>query len=134
MLGQKKREVGAEREKIEGGLRKKRRKKKKSGAEAHGLEKPQVLRGSHNVEDGSVAVDLPSLGTQHVIILTVLCFHCRGVFGRRFTATQDYFLKRHFIYNCKKVFFHFTFLFLGSMNRLCPVKSCQILCQWPAFD
>jgi hypothetical protein len=37
------------------------------------------------VEDGSVAVDLPNLGTQHGFILTELCFHCRGIFGRRFT-------------------------------------------------
>ena len=65
-----------------------RRKKKKSRAEAHGLEKLQVLRGLIDVEDGSVAVDLPNLGTQHVIILTVLCFHCWGIFGRRFTATE----------------------------------------------
>ena len=64
-----------------------RRKKKQSGAEAHGLEKPQVLRGLLYGEDGSVAADLPSLGAQHVIILTVLCFHCRGIFERRFTAT-----------------------------------------------
>ena len=56
-----------------------RRKKKKSGAEAHGLEKPQVLRGLIDVEDGSVAVvDLPNLSSQHVFILTVLCFHCWG--------------------------------------------------------
>jgi hypothetical protein len=31
-------------------------------AEAHGLEKPQVLRGLIAVEGDSVAVDLPSLG------------------------------------------------------------------------
>jgi hypothetical protein len=53
-----------------------RRRKKKSGAEARGLEKLQVIRGLIDVEDGSVAVDLPILGTQHVIILTLLCFHC----------------------------------------------------------
>jgi hypothetical protein len=47
-----------------------RRRRKKGGAEAHGLEKPQVLRGLINVEDGSVVVDLPNLGTQHVFILT----------------------------------------------------------------
>jgi hypothetical protein len=39
-----------------------RRKNKKSRAEGHGLEK-QVLRGLIDVEDGSVAVDLPNLGT-----------------------------------------------------------------------
>jgi hypothetical protein len=65
-----------------------RRKKKKSGAEAHGLEKPQVLRGFIAVEDGSVAVDLPNLGTQHGFILTELCFHCQGISGlERFTTT-----------------------------------------------
>jgi hypothetical protein len=34
------------------------------------------LRSLIEGEDGSVAVDLPNLGTQHVLILTVLCFHC----------------------------------------------------------
>ena len=38
----------------------KRRRKKKSRAEAHGLEKPQVLRGFIDGEDGSVVVDLPN--------------------------------------------------------------------------
>ena len=52
--------------------RKRRRKKKKSGAEAHGLEKLQVLRGLIDVEDGSVVVDLPNLGAQHVFILIEL--------------------------------------------------------------
>ena len=52
-----------------------RRKKKKSRAEAHGLEKPQVLRGLIDGEDGCVAVDLPSLSIQLVFILTVLCYH-----------------------------------------------------------
>jgi hypothetical protein len=41
----------------------------------------QVLRGLFYGEDGSVAVDLPSPGAQHVFILTVLCFHCPGLFG-----------------------------------------------------
>ena len=58
-----------------------RRRKKKSRAEAHGLEKPQVLRGLIDVEDGSVVVDLVNLGAQHVFILTELCFHCWGIFG-----------------------------------------------------
>ena len=58
-----------------------RRRKKKSRAEAHGLEKPQVLRGLIDVEDGSVAVDLPNLGAQHVFILIELCFHCPDLFG-----------------------------------------------------
>ena len=48
------------------------RRRKKSRAEAHGLENLHVLRGLIDVEDGSVAVDLPSLGAQHVIILTVV--------------------------------------------------------------
>jgi hypothetical protein len=54
---------------------------KKSQAEAHGLEKLQGLRGLVDGEDGSVAVDLPNLGTQHVIILTESCFHCWGILG-----------------------------------------------------
>ena len=66
----------------EGERTQRRKKKKKRGAEAYGLEKPQVLRGLIVVEDGSIAVDLPNLGTQHIFILTVLCFHCRGIFGR----------------------------------------------------
>ena len=53
-----------------------RRKKKRSGVEEHGLEKPQVLSSPIDVEDGSVVVDLPSLGTQHEFILTELYFHC----------------------------------------------------------
>ena len=94
MIGQIKGKVGVEGE-GERGRRKwkrertqRRRKKKKSRAEAHGLEKLQVLRGLIDVEDGSVAVDLPNLGTQHEITLTVLCFRCWGLFGRRFTATH----------------------------------------------
>jgi hypothetical protein len=84
------REGGAERKK-KGGLRERRqrrRRKKKSRAEAHGLEKPQLLRCLIDVEDGSVVVDLPNLGAQHVLILTVSCFHCRGIIGlERFTST-----------------------------------------------
>jgi uncharacterized membrane protein HdeD (DUF308 family) len=57
-----------------------RRRKKKSRAEAHGLEKLQVLSGLIDVKDGSVAVALPNLGAQHVFILIVLCFHCQGIF------------------------------------------------------
>jgi ABC-type protease/lipase transport system fused ATPase/permease subunit len=60
----------------------------KSGAEAHVLEKLQVLRGFIDGEDGSVVVDLPNLGAQHVFILIELCFHCWGIFGlKKFTAT-----------------------------------------------
>ena len=63
--------------------------KEESRAEAHGLEKLQVLRGLIDVEDGSVVVDLPNLGTQHVIILIVLCFHCWGIFALgRITAVD----------------------------------------------
>ena len=40
----------------------KRKRKKKSRAKAHGLEKLQVLRGLLYGEDGSVVVDLPTLG------------------------------------------------------------------------
>jgi hypothetical protein len=43
-------------------------------------------------EDGSVAVDLPNLGAQHVFIVTELCLHCPGLFGleiyHNITATQ----------------------------------------------
>ena len=56
-------------------------KKKKRGAEAHGLEKPQVYKGLIDVTDGSVVVDLPNLGTQHAFILTELCFHCQAISG-----------------------------------------------------
>jgi hypothetical protein len=37
--------------------------------------------GSLDVEDDSVAVDLPNLGTQYVFTLIVLCFHCLGIYG-----------------------------------------------------
>ena len=50
-------------------------------AEARGLEKPQVIRGLIDGEDGSVVVNLPSLSTQLVFILIELCFHCLGIFG-----------------------------------------------------
>jgi hypothetical protein len=69
---------------VEGGERRRRKWKREDAEEeeeeAHGLEKPQVLRGLIVVEDGSVAVDLPSLGAQHVFISTELCFHCWGIF------------------------------------------------------
>jgi hypothetical protein len=61
MIGQIKKEGGAEGGR-EGGRGKWKRermqrssKKKTSGAEAQGLEKPQVLRGLIDVEEGSVA-------------------------------------------------------------------------------
>ena len=58
--------------------RRRRRKKKKSRAEAHGLEKPQVIRGLIDVKDGSAAVDMSNLGAQHVFILIELCFLLLG--------------------------------------------------------
>ena len=61
-----------------------KRRKKKSGAEAHGLENPQVIRGLIDVEDGRVVVDLPNLGAQPVFILIELCFHCQSIFGLEF--------------------------------------------------
>jgi hypothetical protein len=65
-----------------------RRKKEKSGAEAHGLEKLQVLRGLINCGRWYCRGRSANLGAQHVIILTVLCFHCWGIFGlERFSAT-----------------------------------------------
>jgi hypothetical protein len=58
-----------------------RRRRKKSGAEAQCLERLQVLMGLIDVEDGTVAIDLPKLGAEHLIILSELCFHCWGIFG-----------------------------------------------------
>jgi hypothetical protein len=84
MIGQIKGKVGhkVEREKEKRkSERMQRRRKKKSRAEAHGLEKPQVLRSLIDKEDGSVVLDLPNLGTQHVFIVTELFFHRRGIFG-----------------------------------------------------
>ena len=49
-----------------------------------GLEKPQVIRGLIDGEDGSVVVDLPNLGTQLLFTLIELCFHCWGIFGLEF--------------------------------------------------
>jgi hypothetical protein len=80
-LGGERGEGGAEGFGREGAGGQWRRRKKESGAEAPGLEKPQVLRGLLYVEDGSVVADLPNLGAQHVFILIELCFHCRGIFG-----------------------------------------------------
>jgi hypothetical protein len=82
---------GGEREEGENGRereRTQRRRKKKNGAKAHGLEKLQVLRGLIDVEDGSVAVELPNLGAQHVFILIELCFHCQGIFGLEILPQQ----------------------------------------------
>jgi hypothetical protein len=84
---------------VEDGERKKKEKmeegedteeeKMRSKAEARGLEKRKVLRGLIDVENGSVAVDLPNLGTQHGFILIESCLHCPGILGlERFTATD----------------------------------------------
>ena len=83
--------------------RRRRKKKKKSRAEAHGLEKPQVLRGLIDGEDGSVAVDLPNLGAQHVFILTELCFHCWGIFGLEIYCNTSY----SFIHSFIQSFIHY---------------------------
>jgi hypothetical protein len=61
--------------------RKRRERTMEEEAEACGLEKPQVIRGLIDGEDGSVEVDLPNLGSQLVFILIELCFHCWGIFG-----------------------------------------------------
>jgi hypothetical protein len=55
--------------------------RRKSGAEAHGLEKPQVIRCLLYGEDGSLVVELPNLGTRHVFLLIKLCFHCPELIG-----------------------------------------------------
>jgi hypothetical protein len=74
-----------------------RRKKKKSGAEVHGLKKPQGLRGLIDVEDGSVAVDLPNLGTLHVLILMESGFHCQGIFGVEIyhNSNRQFLMRNH---------------------------------------
>jgi hypothetical protein len=72
--------VGREKEKWER-ERTQSRRKKKSRAEAHGLEKLQVIRGLIDVEDDSVVVDLPNLGAQHVFILIESRFHYQGICG-----------------------------------------------------
>ena len=41
----------------------------------------KTIRNLIDEEDGSVVVDLPNLGAQHVFILIKLCFHCPGIFG-----------------------------------------------------
>ena len=85
MIGWKKEKVELKNWEREGGGRgregARRRRWKESGAEACSLEKLQVIRVLIDEEDGSVVVDLPNLGTQHVFILTELCYHCWGIFG-----------------------------------------------------
>jgi hypothetical protein len=65
-----------------------RRKKKKSRTEAPGLEKPQVLTGLIDGEDGSVAEDLPNLGAQHVFIII------ESYLGWRFTGQCSTFCEQ----------------------------------------
>jgi hypothetical protein len=72
-----------------------RRKKKKSGTEAHGLEKPQDLRVFIDVKDGTIVVDLPNLGAQHVLILIELCFHFQGIFGLEIFCNNYRCRKQH---------------------------------------
>jgi hypothetical protein len=55
-----------------------RRRKKKSRAEARGLEKPQVLRGLIDGEDGSVVGDLPNLGATACIHIHCVVFSLPG--------------------------------------------------------
>ena len=95
-----------------------KRRKKKSRAEAHGLEKQQVLRGLIDVEVGSVAIDLPNLGAQHLLILTVLYFHCQGIFGRRFTATPNIFSSSTNIYNSVENY-------IGSVTQKPFLLNCK---------
>jgi hypothetical protein len=63
--------VGREKEeKMEGGGRRKVEKKHMA------WRNHKFLRSLLDEEDGSVEVDLPNLGTQHVLISIELCFHC----------------------------------------------------------
>ena len=87
-MGGERREGGDEGFGRERERQRRRRRKKESGAEAPGLQKQQILRGLLYEEDGSIVIDLPNLGAQHVFILIVSCFHCRGIFGRRYTSTK----------------------------------------------
>ena len=61
------------------------RRRKKNRAEAHGLEKLQVLSGLKDGEDGSVSVYLPNIGAQHVLILIA-----RAYLGWRLTTTPHH--------------------------------------------
>jgi hypothetical protein len=62
------------------------RRRKQSGAEAHGLEKLQVIRVLIDGEDGSVVVDLSNLGAELVFILS--CVFIAGAYlSWSFTAT-----------------------------------------------
>ena len=56
------------------------KRRKESGTEAHGLEKRQLLRDLIDVEDRSVAIDLPNPGTQLVFTLIDMWFSFTGLF------------------------------------------------------
>ena len=43
--------------------------------------KHQVPKGLIHAEHGSIVVDLPNLGKQHVFILIGLYFYCRAILG-----------------------------------------------------
>ena len=62
-------------------MKKVQRRRKKKRSRSKWLGETTSYIGSLDVEDGNVVVDLPNLGTQHVFILIVLCFHCLGIFG-----------------------------------------------------
>ena len=77
--------MGRERGKVEqkerkGGLRERegRREGRRKVEEKQLVWRNCSPKGSHIC---SIVVDLPNLGTQHVFILIVLCFHCLGIFG-----------------------------------------------------
>jgi hypothetical protein len=74
------RKVGRKKEKMEEGEDIEEKEEEKQNR-AHCLEKLQVLRSLMDVEDGSLAIDLPNLSEQHVFILTESCFHCQDIFG-----------------------------------------------------
>jgi hypothetical protein len=76
---------------------------KESGAEACGLEKPQLKRSLIDGEDGSVVLNLPNLGAQLVFILIESCFHCQGIFGLEnyHNIYKSMFIKRNNLLNHK---------------------------------
>jgi hypothetical protein len=80
-LGGERREGGDEGFGRERERQRRRRRKKESGAEAPGLQKQQILRGLLYEEDGSIVIDLPNLGAQHVFMIFELCFHCWSLLG-----------------------------------------------------
>jgi hypothetical protein len=93
MIGQKKKGKWSRRSGREEGENERGRGCRRGGGRRRKLSRSKwpgettVLRGLIDVEDGSVVVDLPNLGAKHVFILVVLCFHCWGIFRKRFTTT-----------------------------------------------